>query len=378
MSFLHNHFQSNHSSSCRRVILALVSCFVLLVQTLADDKDDKKKAEKLKPKRLTQGMGLHAVGPVSPDGRSILLLAQKPDSSPNLYVMDLTDQSIRAPLTSFKWGVTGPQWSPDGQRVVFSASNESASFSEVYTLEVKTGKQTQLTKNQFTDKEPVFTPDGKSVLFTSDASPLPDAAFGILHVAVASVSGGKSDFFTEEDISTIRPGISADQKGALLLKINENSGRHSLWLYGFDGKSQRDLTGRRFARIHQYIVHTVGQMIVFWAQEEAEQQDDIYTLDLKTGEIRALPEPDLPKRNPAISPDGKLIAFIAPSETGAHLFLFDSTANTVEQLTYKGTNNYSPAFISNHEILFGSDRDKASELYLIDLTPPPEEEKKKK
>jgi Tol biopolymer transport system component len=378
MAFFKLRFQFIYSPISVRVIFALLFCLALTAQTFADDKDDKKKNEKLRIKKLTQGMGLHAIGPVSPDGRSVLLLAQKPDSSPNLYVMDLTDYSIRAPLTSFKWGVTDPVWSPDGHRVVFAASNESGSFSEVYTLELKTGKLSQLTRNQFTDNEPVFTPDGKSILFTSDASPLPDAAFGILHVAIAPVAGGKAEYFTEEDISTIRPGISADQKGALLLKINENSGRHSLWLYGFDGKAQRDLTGRKFARIHRYIVHPAAQLIVFWAQEEAEQQDEIYILDLKSGEIRALPEPDLPKRNPAISPDGKAIAFIAPTQTGAHIFLFDSTTGQIQQLTLKGVNNYSPVFVSNKEILFGSDRDKANELYLIDLTPPPPDEKKKK
>jgi hypothetical protein len=45
-------------------------------------------------------------------------------------------------------------------------------------------------------------------------------------------------------------------------------------------------------------------------------------------------------------------------------------------LTYKPANTHSPVFISDHEILFGSDRDRENEIYLVDLTPPPPEKKK--
>src|SRR6185503_9119430 len=100
---------------------------------------------------------------------------------------------------------------------------------------------------------PVFTPDGKRVIYTTDESPLPDAAFGVLHIASVPVGGGKPEYFTEDEVSSIHPGISAEGKSVMLVKVEESSGRHSLWQYGFDGKPQRDLTGNKFARIHRYI-----------------------------------------------------------------------------------------------------------------------------
>jgi len=292
--------------------------------------------------------------------------------------MNVNDHSIRPPLTSFKWGVTDPVWSPDGQLVAFAAANETASFPEIYVLDLKAGKPRQLTKNAFTDKEPVFTPDGKRLLYASDESPLPDAAFGILHVASLPVGGGKSDFFTEEEGSSTHPGISRDGKSVLLVKISEASGRHSLWEYSFTGKAVRDLTETKFARIHKYILSPNGDSLVLWAQEEAERQDQIYILDLKSRELRELPDPDLPKKSPTLSPDGKLIAFVGLARTGAHLFVFDATTGEMRQLTYKGFSNHSPVFVSNSVILFGSDRDKEREIYQIDLSQPAGDEKKKK
>src|SRR5436190_11509539 len=214
-----------------------------------EEKKEEKKPDAFKVKQLTHGMGLYAIGPVSPDKQSILLIAQKPDASPNLYVMNIADHSIRPPLTKLKWGVATPQWSPDSQSITFAGFNETASFDEIFVLDIKTNAVRQLTKNAFSDKQPVFTPDGKRVLYTSDESPLPDAAFGILHVASISATGGKPDFFTEDECSSIHPRIAADGKSVLLAKVSEASGRHSLWLYGLDGKPVRDLTESKFARV---------------------------------------------------------------------------------------------------------------------------------
>lgn len=341
-----------------------------------DKKDDNKPKEVLKIKKLTQGMGLYAIGPISPDRQSILLLAQKPDQSPNLYVMNLSDNSIRPPLTSFKWGASDPAWSPDGKLLAFAGFNENATFCELFVLDLKTGAMRQMTKNAFSDKEPAFTPDGKRVIYTTDESPLPDAAFGILHLASLPVGGGKPEYFTEDEASSIRPGMSEDRKSLLLIKVSESSGRHSLWQYGFDGKPQRDLTEDKFARIHRYIQNAANGSIVLWAQETTEQQDSIYILDPKTGKVTDLPDPDMPKRSPAISPNGQLIAFIGPSAMGSQLYVYDSAAGQIQQLTAKPANTHSPVFISDHEIMFGSDRDRENEIYVVDLTPPQAEKKK--
>lgn len=347
-------------------------------QTDAKKEEKKKKIEPFKIQQVTQAMGLYALGEISPDRQSILLLAHRPGESPNVYSMKLSDHSIRPPLTSFKLGVTDAQWSPDGTSVALAAASESTSFPEIYMLDLKTGKLRQMTSNSFNDKEPVYTPDGKRLLFTSDESPLPDAAFGTLHIAFVAVTGGKPEVFTEDDGSSIHPGISSDGKSVLLVKVDERTGRHALFQYGFDGKEQRDLTERKFARIHRYLNAPDGS-IVLWAQEEPEQQDGVYILDPRSREARALPDPDLAKRNPSVSPDGKRIAFLSPTDLGTQLFVFDSISGEIKQLTTKPGNANSPVFVSNNEILFGSTREKGeNEIFLVDLSQAVGDEKKKK
>ena len=344
-------------------------------------KDDKKKRpepEPFKIEQVTHGMGLSALGEISPDRKSILLLARRPGESPNLHSMKIADRSISPALTSFKLGVTDARWSPDGSSVAFAGFSDSTSFPEIYMLELGTSRLRQLTSNAFSDKEPVYTPDGKRLLFTSDESPLPEAAFGTLHIASVAVSGGKPQAFTEDDCSSIHPGLSSDGKSVLLVKVDERTGRHSLFQYGFDGKEQRSLSERKFARIHRYI-HAPDGSIVVWAQEEAEQQDGIYFLDQKSGEARALPDPDLPKRNPSVSPDGKLVVFVSPTDLGAQVFVFDSISGGIRQITTKPGNAHSPVFVSGNQILFGSNREKGdNEIFLVDLSDPVSDKNKKK
>lgn len=346
----------------------------------ASAKDDKKKSEKKKGepyavRKITQGMGLYSVSEMAPDGKHAVLIARKPEQAPNLYLINLASFSILPPITDLKWGAANPAWSPDGWLIAFAGFGAGSNFSDIYTIDLKTSRKRQLSANNFNDRDPIFTPDGKRILYTTDESPLPDAAFGVLHIAAVPVAGGKSEYFTEDECSSVQPGISPDGKSVLLVKIDEDSGRHSLWQYGLDGKPVASLTGRTFARIHRYIPSTSANLIVIWGQEEPEQQDGIYIFDMKSKQIRPLPDPDLPKSNPAVSPSGSLIAYTSRTDTGIHLFIYDAVSSQIQQLTLKGENNFSPVFTKNDQILFGSDREKEPELFLVDLASPAHEKK---
>ncbi len=363
-----------------------------------EEKDEKPPAEKFSVKKLTSGMGLYALGSISPDKKLLAFIAKKPNFPPNLYVMDVPGFSVHPPLTNLKWGVADPAWSPDSSMLAFAGFGDMGSFAEIHTVNVITGTVKKLTANNFTDKEPVFTPDGKRLLYTTDESPLEGAAFGILHIASISLTGGKGEYFTDDETSTIRAGLTMDGKNILLVKVEESSGRHSLWEYDLKGKPLRDLTEDKFARIHKVVLIPQKNMAVLWAQRQPEQQDNLYFLDFKTLEVTEFPDPDLPKRSPAVSPDGNLIAFIGPAESGAHLFMLDSTTQQIVRLTSKGTNTHSPIFLANDQIIFGAEREAApppiekrvskntstledaepyKEIYLLNLGQKIEEEKKK-
>lgn len=64
-----------------------------------------------------------------------------------------------------------PSWSSDGTTVAF-ASNRSGN-SDVYLIDVRSGRVTKLTDEPSHDADPAWSPDGSTIAFTSDRSGTP-------------------------------------------------------------------------------------------------------------------------------------------------------------------------------------------------------------
>lgn len=56
-------------------------------------------------------------------------------------------------------------WSPDSQKMIFTGQRKGQF--DIYTVDVQTGKETQLTNERTLDDGPEYSPDGKSVYFNS-------------------------------------------------------------------------------------------------------------------------------------------------------------------------------------------------------------------
>lgn len=68
--------------------------------------------------------------------------------------------------------IQGPSWSPDGESLVFSGSK--GGITDIYVHNLESGVTTQLTDDREADFQPVFSPDGRHIAFTSDRSPATD------------------------------------------------------------------------------------------------------------------------------------------------------------------------------------------------------------
>jgi Tol biopolymer transport system component len=90
----------------------------------------------------------------SPDGRSVVFSALG-----QLYLLDLQANAKPRPLAA---GYQ-PSWSPDGRTIAF-VTWSPLEGGQVWTLPVRGGSPKRLTKEAAYYTEPVFSPDGKSVL----------------------------------------------------------------------------------------------------------------------------------------------------------------------------------------------------------------------
>lgn len=102
----------------------------------------------------------------SPDGQRIVY---QPAYSSDLYIADSNGQDAQiVPLEAgYSWGgASYPDWSPDGEWLIVGDS-EVKGTSGIARVEVATGRVVELTRNEYINRLPVFSPDGNYIAFDS-------------------------------------------------------------------------------------------------------------------------------------------------------------------------------------------------------------------
>ena len=130
----------------------------------------------------------------SPDGRYITFVA-KSGPVEAVYVMATFNEKV---VHKFYYddldGVLSPSFSPDGKKIVFSGIKGGAS--NLYEIEIETGKLTQITDDRYTQREPAYSPDGRKIAFTTERGPgtdldkliFSDYRIGLLDLATGEYS----------------------------------------------------------------------------------------------------------------------------------------------------------------------------------------------
>jgi Tol biopolymer transport system component len=101
----------------------------------------------------------------SPDGNTIAVFAKR-ERARSLILIDVLNGGVRRIIDM---GTVeqpyAPSWSPDGKTIVFSG-NEKGKF-DIFLLDVEGAKLRHFTDDDIYDGAPVFTPDGKSIVYIS-------------------------------------------------------------------------------------------------------------------------------------------------------------------------------------------------------------------
>ena len=239
---------------------------------------------------------------ISPDGRTIAYVRRSFDvqtdrARANIWLVDARTGAQR-PLLSGTASYTAPRWSPDGSRIAFVSGYDRDTQIGVKYLD--TGAVARVTNLTQAPQGIAWSPDGKRLafgMFEPDAAkpfaPMPAPPKGATWAAPPRVI----DSFT----------YRADGGGYL------EQGHTHLFVVASDGGAPRRVTSGPFDDAGTPVWTPDGRRLIFEGDRkpthETKPDPDIYSVDLASGEVRALTTRFGPDGEPAVSPDGKLIAF---------------------------------------------------------------------
>ena len=132
-----------------------------------------------KPIRITTAPGYDGGPFFSPDGKRLVFRSdRKSNNLLQIFVGDLafdTDGNITGlkaehQITDDANVNWGPYWHPDGKHIIYATSKHGHTNYELYLMHDDGSHQTRITYSPGADVLPVFSPDGKYLMWTSKRS----------------------------------------------------------------------------------------------------------------------------------------------------------------------------------------------------------------
>lgn len=206
----------------------------------------------------------------------------------------------------------------DGRTILFDM------LGDLYAMPATGGPARQLTRGLGFDTQPTYSPDGRSILFVSDRS-------GADNLWIADADGRhvRQISFGDDDTVLVSPAWSTDGRSVFVSRYRADLNNVELWRYGLDGSAEQvvsiepkaDAPRSAWRSAIGAVASPDGRWLYYAKRVGGIDFDEVdsWTIvrrDLKTGEEATIvsgpgsrgADHDTAFR-PAISPDGRLLAY---------------------------------------------------------------------
>jgi len=152
----------------------------------------------------------------------------------HLYIFDVASKKATQ-ITSGDFDDNEPAWSPDGKSLAFTSNRSTPDPDRNYNSDIwvvaadnndKGAHLTQITTNPGPDRQPTWSPDGKWIAFVTQTD-IKAMIYATHHLAIASSTGGEAKVLTLAFDRTVRrPRFSPD--GHYIYFTADDDGTHNL------------------------------------------------------------------------------------------------------------------------------------------------------
>jgi dipeptidyl aminopeptidase/acylaminoacyl peptidase/CubicO group peptidase (beta-lactamase class C family) len=254
--------------------------YVLKTTNRAEDRDERSlwlvAAEGGEPRRLTRGTG-DSTPRWSPDGTRLAFLRAQ-DGPPQIWVLPIGGGEAEQ-VTTQTLGADAPVWSGDGTRIAFSGPIDSAALpgegsddfakrrtapivtnrlgykadgagllgtlrKHIHVVNLGSGEITQLTRGDWHAGDPVWSPDGERIAFSTGKEADSDLTFETAAYVMSSSDGNaRPRLVGAADVQLAVTGWTPDAAKLIAVgRTDAEVGNASVLLVPLDGGAPRDIT----------------------------------------------------------------------------------------------------------------------------------------
>ncbi|MCC5453115.1 S9 family peptidase [Rheinheimera sp. UJ51] len=265
---------------------------------------------------------------ISPDGKYIVYVRQQNNimtdrTESNLWLIEVASGK-HSPLFADKFSYSQPRWAPDSKRIAFVSDRDGSSQIFVHWLaEQKTAAISQL---QVRPSQLSWSPDGKRIAFMAEVSaPTTDFAKSVYQPKKPAGAN-----WSQSPIVVERTYYQADGRGVMRSAYNQ------LFVLPSEGGVEQQLTEGPYAHRGPVVWTKDNNNLIFSANRNADweyqsNQGDLYKVSINNQQLTQLTRLDGAESEPALSPDGKTLAFtfsspaaVSYSNTKLKLLALDS------------------------------------------------------
>jgi Tol biopolymer transport system component/tetratricopeptide (TPR) repeat protein len=243
-----------------------------------------------------------------------------------VYVVN-TDGSGLTNLTNHPAMDGGPDWSPDGKRIVFWSERDDTPEiygREIYVMNADGSGVTRLTNNSRDDSDPTWSPDGNRIAFWSSRD-------GQHDIYVMNTDGSEITRLTNDPVWEYDLAWSPDGT-RIAFTFSHADGNVEIYVQYVDGSGRTNLTKNptwdgdpAWSPDSMKIAFASSRYGGFGSSHE------IYVMNADGSDVTRLT--DFPAGFPAWSPDGRLIAFISSRNGQTGIYVMNADGSGVTLLT---------------------------------------------
>jgi Tol biopolymer transport system component len=270
----------------------------------------------------------------SPDGKEILcadesILRPEDRQSPTSRLWSIQVSTGEKRLI-WKGDAVQPQWSPHGHRIAYWAIDK-AGHRDIWTIPARGGQPVPVTHDEYVDWNPVWSPDGRYLYFSSDRGGM----MAIWRVPIQETSGkvlGAPESIPAPSLYIGQLNFSRD--GTRLAYVTQSL-ESSVQRVLFDPTSETVLDEPKELKeplksAARPALSPDGQWLAF---NSWERQEDLFVVKTNGDRLRQLTNDAYKNRGPRWSPDGKRIAFFSKRSGNWEIWTIHPDGTGLKQIT---------------------------------------------